>query len=301
MVELAREGGSATMLDFGRGLVMGHEFVGEVVAKDASSMTSAKAGDRVVAVPVNFVGAPGPENMRAVGYSNDYPGGFGEYMTLFGPLLHVVPNGLATDVAALTEPMAVGLHAVNKSGITRTGSAIVHGCGPVGLAVIASLRLLGVETIVASDFSPRRRALAEAMGASVTLDPKVTSPHDTWTAVTGGSLEVQVGLVQYECVGVRGMLDDLMRRAPRGGRITVVGVCMEPDTITPIFGINKELQLQFVLGYTPDEFRDSLHYLAEGRIDGAALITGRIGLDGVAQAFIDLANPDAHAKIMVTP
>lgn len=116
-----------------------------------------------------------------------------------------------------------------------------------------------------------------------------------------GSLEAQAGLVQYECVGVRGMLNELMRRAPRGGRITVVGVCMEPDTITPIFGINKELQLQFVLGYTPDEFRDSLHHLAEGRIDGGPLITGRVPLDGVAQAFVDLANPEAHAKIIVTP
>ena len=134
MVELARQGGSVSTLDFGRGVVMGHEFVGEVVETDASLMTSAKAGDRVVAVPVNFVGPPGPSNMRAVGFSNDYPGGYGEYMALFGPLLHVVPNGLATDLAALTEPMAVGLHAVNKSGIARSGSAIVHGCGPVGLA-----------------------------------------------------------------------------------------------------------------------------------------------------------------------
>ena len=301
MTALAREGGSTSTLDLSRGVVMGHEFVGEVLETDASSMTAARAGDRVVTVPVNFVGAPEPENMRSVGYSNDFPGGYGEYMALFGPLLHVVPNGLSTEVAALTEPMAVGLHAVNKSGIARSGSAIVHGCGPVGLAVIASLRLLGVETIVASDFSPHRRALAEAMGATVTVDAKLVSPHETWTSATGGSLEAQAAMVQFECVGVRGMLDELMRRAPRHGRITVVGVCMETDQITPIIGINKELQLNFVLAYTPDEFRDSLHYLAEGRIDAAPLITGRVPLDGVPRAFADLANPEEHAKIIVLP
>lgn len=301
MTARAREGGSTSTLDLRRGVVMGHEFVGEVLETTGSSMTPAKNGDRVVTVPINFVGAPEPANMRSVGYSNDFPGGYAEYMSLFGPLLLVVPNGLSTEIAALTEPVAVGLHAVNKSGIARAGSAIVHGCGPVGLAVIAALRLLGVETIVASDFSPRRRGLAEIMGATNTVDPKVASPYETWSSATGGSLEVQAGLVQYECVGVRGMLDELMRRAPRGGRITVVGVCMETDQITPIFGINKELQLQFVLAYTPEEFRDALHHLAEGRIDAAPLITGRVSLDGVPQAFVDLANPEEHAKIIVLP
>ena len=76
---------------------------------------------------------------------------------------------------------------------------------------------------------------------------------------------------------------------------------MEPDAVTPMFGINKELQLNFVLGYTPDEFRTSLDHLAEGRIDGSSLITGRVDLPGVAQAFRDLADPEHHAKIIVLP
>ena len=116
-----------------------------------------------------------------------------------------------------------------------------------------------------------------------------------------GGLTAAAPLVQFEAIGVPGILNDIMRRAPRGSRITVVGVCMEADSIQPIFGINKELQLQFVLGYTADEFAATLGHLAEGRIDGAPLITGRVGLDGVAQAFLDLANPDRHAKILVMP
>ena len=81
----------------------------------------------------------------------------------------------------------------------------------------------------------------------------------------------------------------------------VAGVCMDDDTIRPMIGINKELSVQFVLGYTPGEFMDTLAAIADGRIDVAPLVTGTVGVEGVAQAFRDLANPDRHAKILVEP
>jgi threonine dehydrogenase-like Zn-dependent dehydrogenase len=76
---------------------------------------------------------------------------------------------------------------------------------------------------------------------------------------------------------------------------------MESDPIRPLLAITKELNLQFVLGYTPEEFASTLHNIAEGRIDVGPLITGHVGIDGVAQAFKDLKNPEAHAKIIVEP
>ena len=77
--------------------------------------------------------------------------------------------------------------------------------------------------------------------------------------------------VVFECVGVPGVLDQVMAAAPRGTRIVVVGVCMEPDTIHPMIGIGKELNLQFVLGYTPEEFAATLGHIAEGTIPAAPL------------------------------
>jgi hypothetical protein len=68
-----------------------------------------------------------------------------------------------------------------------------------------------------------------------------------------------------------------------------------------MLGISKELSIQFVLGYTPDEFKGSLHALADGRIPAEPLITGRVGIDGVGEAFGTLRDPEAHAKILVTP
>jgi threonine dehydrogenase-like Zn-dependent dehydrogenase len=192
--------------------------------------------------------------------------------------------------------MAVGLHAVSKSGVGVRDAALVLGCGPVGLAVIAGLKLLGVDTIVAADFSPARRALAVTMGAALTVDPAAQPPIEAWREIDGLR-----PLVIFEAVGVPGMLDAAMRDAPQDGRVLVVGVCMEDDQIRPMIGINKELTVQFALAYTPEEFAGSLRSIAEGEIDVAPLITGRVGLDGVADAFADLANPDRHCKIMVEP
>jgi threonine dehydrogenase-like Zn-dependent dehydrogenase len=107
--------------------------------------------------------------------------------------------------------------------------------------------------------------------------------------------------VIFECVGVPGVIDQIMASAPQGARIVVVGVCMEQDAIQPMLGINKELNLQFVLGYTREEFTSMLHHIAEGKIPTEPLITGKVGVEGVAQAFEDLGSPEYHAKIMVEP
>ena len=105
----------------------------------------------------------------------------------------------------------------------------------------------------------------------------------------------------FECVGVPGVLDQVIAAAPIYSRVVVVGVCMGEDRIQPAIAINKEIDLRFVLGYTPQEFREALHLLAEGKVDPTPLVTGSVGLDGVAGAFDALGDPEAHAKILVTP
>ena len=249
-----------------------------------------------------------------MGYSNDTPGGYAEYMRLTEALLLPVPDGLVTEHAALTEPMAVGLHAVAKARLEPDDAPLVIGCGPVGLAVIAALRLHGARPIVAADFSARRRELAAALGADLVVDPAQTTPWQSWReaavwrdASRAPALPPWIKgpavrpAVVFECVGVPGVLDQIMAASPRGTRIVVVGVCMEADTIYPMLGISKELNLQFVLGYTPDEFAATLTHIAEGRIPVAPLITGKVGVEGVAGAFEALASPERHAKILVEP
>lgn len=280
------------IMDLDHDVVMGHEFSAEVITL-GPDVGNCQEGDIVVSMPVVFDEAA----VHPVGYSNLYPGGYAEQMVLSDLLALKVPNGLDARLAALTEPMAVGVHAVNKSRIQPGASAVVIGCGPVGLAVIAALRLHGIDHVVAADLSAARRAIAVSMGATEVTDPAQEQVVDAWRR-TGGGAEP---LVMFEAVGIPGMIDEAMRTAPRDTHLVVVGVCMEPDTIRPMRGITRELSMQFVLGYDPLEFADTLRHIAEGDIDVTPLITGSVPIAGVPGAFDDLASPGAHAKILVEP
>ena len=316
---------------FGRShepIVFGHEFSGEVAEYGPGCEAGVPTGTPVVALPL----VRGERGVDTVGLSAHAPGAYAEQMIAQESLMLPVPNGLAADVAALTEPMAVAWHAVRRGEVGRRQVAVVIGCGPVGLGVVLMLKAKGVRTVVASDFSPGRRALAAACGADVVVDPAQDSPF------TGGRghledipsvLELAVGTrerlgrlplpwwhvwrvaerlgaapkhpVVFECVGVPGVIDSIVEGAPMFSRVVVVGVCVGPDRFTPAMAINKELDLRFVIGYSPLEFRDTLHMLAEGKVDPRPLITGEVGLDGVDAAFTALGDPERHAKILIDP
>ena len=289
MVEVTKRIPGRKPMDLSRDIVFGHEFCCEVLDYGPATEKKIKPGTRVCSMPL-MVEADGPKGM---GYSNTYVGGYAERMVLSAPLMLEVPNGLPTEHAALTEPLAVGVHAVEKANLTGDEAPLVVGCGPVGLAVIAALKLKGIRPIVAADYSPKRRELAVLMGADIVVDPAVEQPY--------GKLAADKRAAVFECVGVPGLIQQILEKAPKDARVVIVGVCMEADTIEPLFAIFKELNLQFVLGYTPEEFARSLHLLAEGKVDVQALITGKVGLDGVKGAFAELGNPEKHTKILVEP
>ncbi|HTR86370.1 MAG TPA: zinc-binding dehydrogenase [Reyranella sp.] len=289
MVEVTSRIPGRVPMDLSRDIVMGHEFCCELIDYGPKTEKKLKPGMRVCSMPV-MLESDGPKGM---GYSNTYVGGYAQQMLLSAPMLLEVPNGLATEHAALTEPLAVGVHAVEKGALKGDETPLVVGCGPVGLAVIAALRLKNVRPIVAADFSPKRRELAVKMGADIVVDPAKEDPYAKLAPGKRAAI--------FECVGVPGLLEQTMEKAPRDARIVVVGVCMERDTIEPMFGIMKELSLQFVLGYTPEEFARSLRLLAEGQVDAPSLITGKVDLAGVKGAFGELGNPERHTKILVEP
>jgi len=313
-------------------VVMGHEFVGTVADYGPRTRKAWPVGTRVVALPV--LRADG--QIHLTGLSQDAPGGYGEQVLAQQAMTFRVPDEVPVEAAALTEPMAVALHAVRKGQVGAKNVAVVLGCGPIGLAVILMLKASGVRHVIASDFSAGRRALAEKCGADVVVDPAVESPWSSFEEssryLTNPVALAEVGIdamaklravpllpwahlmraaekagatprgpVVFECVGVPGMIESVVSAAPVGSRVVVVGVCMGGDSFRPSMAINKELDLRFVLCYTPLEFRDTLHALADGDVDASALVTGIVGLDGVAHAFEALGDPEAHAKILIDP
>jgi threonine dehydrogenase-like Zn-dependent dehydrogenase len=294
LVDAANDVGVPMLFDPRRDYVMGHEFAAEVLELGPSTEGApVGAGDLVTSLPIALTA----NGMEPVGsYSNTYNGGYAELMRLTAGICLKVPNGLDARRAALTEPMAVGRHAVARGGVGEQDAAIVHGAGPVGLAVIAELHRLGVNAIVASDFSPRRRATALAMGATLAVDPASDDPIDAWRRGGGGGTPVI-----FDAIGVPGSLGLAFRSAPAMARVVVVGSCMQQDTIRPVLPQLKQLTVIFSFAYDPFEFADTLRAIAEGEIDVTPMITGTCGLDGVGDAFTALGSPDDHVKILVEP
>lgn len=310
MADMAKFTPGRKPMDLSRDVVFGHEFCCEVIDYGPGTQRKLKPGTHVCSLPALLTDT----GLQGIGYSNDVVGGYAEQMVLSEALLLEVPNGLAPAHAALTEPLAVGIHAVAKANAHGDEIPLVIGCGPVGLAVIAALKLRGFKTIIAADYSPARRALAEKLGADVVIDPARTQPYAAWAEHAAMSedekakrppfqmfLPALKPALIFECVGVPGLIQQVFEGAPRDARIVVVGVCMEQDRSEPMLGIIKELSVQYVLGYTPDEFASALRLIAEGHVDAASLITATVSIDGVAQAFADLANPERHTKIIVDP
>lgn len=326
---LGRDLGYEAIMAPSQCVVMGHEFVGELVARGPRTKKW-KKGARVVAVPMVKHG----DEIHMTGFDVAAPGAYAEYVLVQDAFAFEVPAGVDDEKAAFTEPLAVAWHAVRRGSVGKR-PAIVIGCGPIGLAVILMLKASGVKTIVASDLSPTRRELARRCGATVVVDPREQSP---WTAydlkgpvgsvteladfglkAIGSMRKVPLlpwgqlmrvgeklgatpaGPVVFECVGVPGILDQIFAAAPVRSRIVGVGVCMEPDTVRTTLALNKEHEIRFVFAYDPEEFQHALHLIASGKVDPSPLHTGTVGLSGLAEAFDDLGDPERHAKILVDP
>ena len=294
LVATAKEVGAPLVFDPSRDFVMGHEFTATILELGPGCEGAPVAvGDLVTSLPIALT-ATGMEPVGA--YSNTYNGGYAEQMRLTAGICMKVPNGLDHRRAALTEPMAVGRHAVARAGVTQSEAAVVLGAGPVGLAVVAELQRIGVETIIVSDFSPRRRTVALAMGATAAVDPAREAPMDVWLREDGRRQPVV-----FDAIGVPGTLETVLLAAPMMGRVCVVGSCMQPDTVRPLVAQTKQLTVIFSFAYDPFEFGDTLRAIAEGEIDVTPMITGTCGIDGVPAAFEALGRPEEHVKILVEP
>lgn len=301
MADYGRRTGVATGdMDPNRDLVFGHEFCAEIVEFGPDTERKLKPGALVCAMPSVF----DPEGMQALGFSNKYPGGFGEYMILSEKLTYPVTNGLDSKYAAMTEPTAVAVHAVNRTDHGHNAYMVI-GCGPVGLSIILELKARGLGPIIASDLMAERRQMAERLGADIVIDAGKIDPKAFWAdfflqnEVRGETKRRRA--VMYECVGVPGMMNAVINAAPAGAQLVICGVCMAPDQIEPSIAMNKELDIKFAIGYSRREFTGTLERLCAGEIDVAPLISDVIGLESVANAFEELLSKPKRVKILVDP
>ena len=289
-VKTSRESGGAFKLTTFNPVILGHEFCAEIVDYGPNTEKSLAPGTLVCAAPVLL-----RDPFLSIGFSEKTPGGFSQYMLLSESVMQPVPSGVKAEDAALTEPVAVALHAINKARLEGNEEIVVIGCGPVGLAILTILKSSFKGKIIASDFSPQRRRLAEKVGAHQVVNPQEVSPF------SADSLRKSKKTVVFECVGVPGVIDDIILEAPQNSKLVVVGVCLQKDSFRPLIAINKEISMQFVLGWSMEEFSESLNKIASGEIDASALITKQITLDQVSDTFKELSSPNVDAKVLVKP
>ena len=308
------------------GTILGHEFAGEI-AEITTGVSGWQRGDRVVSLPVMNCGECAEctsgydwHCVRALGHGLSLaaiPGAFAEYVRASPHALLPIPDTLSNRHAALTEPLAVALHSLNRVRLQAGEPCIIMGAGPVGLFTLVWAKLLrsgergakirrsgergakvqGAAPIVVSDPAPARRALALALGADAAVDPTQSNPTATLRELANGHYPAVV----FECVGTPPALQEAMRMAGRNGRIFVTGVCLQPYELRPMTAHGKELEVHYVFAYTRSEFQESLNALARGDVPADQLISNVITLDEVPAMFEQLAQPTTQVKVLVEP
>lgn len=286
-----------------QGSVMGHEFAGEVVAIGQEAGNRWKIGDRAAGFPFICCGEHTPcldfgtvrgmcGKGTGVGLGKSH-GAYSEYVRIGAGGGYRLPENVSFREGALVEPLAVGLHAVDMAKMERGATVLVIGAGPVGLATMLWASVLGARHVIVSEKSEPRRAMAAKFGATDAADPDKPLAERV-QRIAGAGPDIV-----FECVGAPGLLNTAMMEAPRGTRIVVAGVCQQPDTIMPLMGIVKELNLQFVLGYRPADFDYVISTIASDRIDVAPMITDIVGLNVLPEAFEALRHPSHQCKVML--
>lgn len=299
---LLNRAGFRGFMDPGLPVVMGHEFCAEVL--EQSDPKGFARGQRIVALP--FI--EGANGVELIGYSNCFNGAFAEQMLLDAELAFAVPDHVETPVAALTEPLAVAVHAVAESGADGDSVLAVHGCGPVGQFVLARLRALGLGPVMAVDPSPARRRMAARMGADLVIAPDAEAQARWWRGhgLFVGLSDSQAAAgsrrpIVFECVGKPGMLAAIAEQSPVHTVVTVVGNCMEPDHIEPALLLQKSIQLRFVFAYSADEFAQAFAMICASPERLQPMITGIVGFDAVDAAFDALMAGGEQVKMLVAP
>ncbi|MBN9221710.1 MAG: zinc-dependent alcohol dehydrogenase family protein [Mesorhizobium sp.] len=283
----------------------GHEFSG-IIEAVGSGVSGFSVGDRVTGDPNIACGRCGHchagrvnlcRNLNAIGIHRD--GGFADYVLLPQKQAFRLPANLKPTHGAFCEPLACCLHGIDLAGIRPGASVVVLGGGVIGLVTVQLARLAGASTIILSTRQASRRALAEELGATATVDP---GAGDVIDAISGPKGLVPGGVdVVLECAGVRDTVEQSMRIAKAGGTVIIVGVVPQgmKVEIEPFDLLFRELK---VLGSFLNPFTHgrAAELIASGAIEIDRLISRQVPLEEAAAV---IANPPApgEVKVLVVP
>jgi (R,R)-butanediol dehydrogenase/meso-butanediol dehydrogenase/diacetyl reductase len=284
------------------GLILGHEFSGEVV-EVGKDVTKWKEGDRVVPNSLLPCGTCSfcqaqkyslCEDMQMVGISMN--GGLAELVALPQNILHRLPNAVDYKKGALVEPLSIVLHGFNRIKMTPGNSVLILGAGPIGVFSVYIAKLWRASAVYASEVRSGRLEMAKKAGADQVINPSMESlPLRIESLTDGAGTDIVV-----ECTGAIGPTAESFQLVKRGGTILVLGISEEPIEVDFMRGVLNELSVQFsYLGYA--EFPEAIRLLADGVIDPSSMVTSVIPLDrAVEDGFEALTRSDNQdVKVLV--
>ncbi|GAA3731353.1 2,3-butanediol dehydrogenase [Plantactinospora mayteni] len=297
-------GSDVHMVEHGRavpGHVLGHEFAGRIAerGRDADRW---RIGQPVAVNPLGGCGTcqscrrhlpfrcPALPNLGLTA-----PGAYAEYVAVPQAQLVALPDEVEPELGAHAEPLAVALRAVRLGRPEPGEPAVVYGVGSVGLNVILALRLAGAGPIVAVGRSAGRRAAAEALGADVVLDSRVTSlaRHAAEHGLAFGS--------GYECSAAVGALAETVAVLAPGGVAVQVALNSAPESLDARGLVGRGLTVVGSCAFDADDYAQAVAHLLAGRVDGAALVSERVSLAEVPETLVRLRHPGDLVRVLVRP
>lgn len=279
--------------DLGRDVFFGHEICGRV-SSVGDGWSGPAVGTKVIGVPSVLQG----DKLLTAAYNNEGRGGLATSLVLPEAAVIEVPETVASETAALTEPLAVACHAVDRAelavGDASCAVAVVVGCGPIGLALVGVLHLIGCSLITAIEPVPERRELALRAGASIAIGPE----EDMFSVTEHpGSRQHVV----FEASGAKGLLRRLMETAPFGSRIVVVGSTLDDDVVPRYASLFRELTIAYAMRYERRHLERAIDMIARGQIDVAEWITSVVDLDGAILAIRKSDDAASQVKVVADP
>jgi len=289
-----------SLYDVNRDVVLGHEFVGEVVGHGPGCTEQFPVGTRVTSIPIRLVNG-GADGARIIGQHPEAQGSFGELVVIAEALAKSVDDGVSSDAAALTDAFAVGEFYVRSARMEPGEVPVVVGAGAIGLSAVAALASRGVEPIIVSDYNSERRALArDRFGAHIAVDPVETSPFDVWRELRA-ERGLWGSLVVFECVGAAGLIQKIVESVDMSTRIYCAGGWYSGDSLNVTDATRQGVTIQFGSGPHPQDWYGTLDAIAAGRLDPLPSVGAVISLDEVPDA-LDLARKsDGPPRIVVHP
>jgi L-iditol 2-dehydrogenase len=284
-------------------VVIGHECSGTVAAVGPGCRRLAP-GDPVVAVSIQGCGAcdvcvTGTTQLcpdrQILGLHRD--GVMADYAVIAERHLVRVPDGLDLDVAALTEPLSVAVHALlGRTAVGPGTRAVVSGPGTIGLLCAQVARACGAEVLLtgARQDTERRLPIGERLGLGV-ADIETTPASDAVRRRFGGAAPD----VWVEASGAVPALDAAVRAVRPGGQVTVVAMFAKPYSFLPTDIVRREVSLVATYAAGVADYSAALRLLANGSVDVAPLID-RYPLDQAPRAFDDAAAGRAVKPLIVT-